>query len=78
MIEKEKIKEGTEIKQAIQVCYEININNATRETAGLIEAQENFSPDESLLLTYDETPQEQLTKKNIKTMPVWKWLLQEE
>lgn len=72
------IKEGTEIKQAIQVCYEININNAKRETAGLIEAQENFSPDESLLLTYDETPQEQLTKKNIKTMPVWKWLLQEE
>ncbi len=72
------IKEGTEIKQAIQVCYEFNINNAKKETAGLIEAQENFSPDESLLLTYDETPQEQLTKKNIKTMPVWKWLLQEE
>ena len=71
------IKERTDIKQAIQVCYEINIDNIKRETAGLIEAQENFSPDEALLLTYDETPQEQLPNKNIKTMPVWKWLLQE-
>ncbi|MBS3771490.1 MAG: ATP-binding protein [Bacteroidales bacterium] len=71
------IKEGTDIKQAIQVCYEINIDNEKRETAGLIEAQENFSPDEALLLTYDETAQEQLPNKNIKTMPVWKWLLQE-
>jgi uncharacterized protein len=70
------IKEGTDIKQAIQVCYEINIDNEKRETAGLIEAQENFSPDEALLLTYDETAQEQLPNKNIKTTPVWKWLLQ--
>lgn len=70
------IKEGINIKKAIQVCYEINENNKQRELAGLIDACKTYDLKQGLLLTYDQ--EDEFKKENIKiTMkPIWKWLLE--
>lgn len=70
------LKEGSKIQQAIQVCYEINRDNETRETNGLLEAMEACRLAEGLLLTYDQEDEKMIRDKKIRTMPVWKWLLE--
>lgn len=63
------------IKEAIQVCYEINRDNKEREIAGLLEAMKKFKLKEGLILTMDQ--EEEIIKEGlkIKVVPVWKWLL---
>ncbi|MBU2523558.1 MAG: ATP-binding protein [Nanoarchaeota archaeon] len=70
------IVKNKEIKQAIQVCYELNEENREREIAGLMEAMEKFKLKEGLLLTNSQEEEIKLTGKNIIVRPVWKWLLE--
>jgi len=66
-----------EIKQAIQVCYELNEENREREIEGLNEAMEKFKLKEGLLLTNSQEEEIRLNgNKTIKVLPVWKWLLE--
>lgn len=62
-------------KTAIQVCYELNKENKDREVNGLLEAIEEFQTNSGLLLTYDQEEEFKVSKKTIKVLPVWKWLL---
>ncbi|MCK4650247.1 ATP-binding protein [Candidatus Pacearchaeota archaeon] len=64
------------IKEAIQVCYEINDGNKEREIAGLAEAMKKFKLKEGIILTMDQ--EEEIARDNlkIKIIPVWKWLLE--
>ena len=71
------IVKNKEIKQAIQVCYELNENNREREIAGLTEAMEKFKLKKGLLLTNSQEEEIKLDgNKLIIVKPVWKWLLE--
>ncbi len=70
------IKEGNKIIKAIQVCHEINEINKVREYSGLIEALEEFNLKEGFILTNNQEKTIKIKGKNIKILPVWKWLLE--
>lgn len=67
------IKEKNKIVQAIQTCYELNEDNKKREIDGLIEAMIKFDLPEGLILTYDQEDEIELSGKNIKIKPAWRW-----
>ena len=69
------IKEGLEIVEAVQVCYNININNEQREYEGLKEAMRVFNLKHGILLIYDTDNNINTNPTEIKVIPVWKWLL---
>ncbi len=69
------IKEGAIVSQAIQVCFELNEDNKSREFAGLLEALQKFKLKSGLILTYNQTDKFEADGKLIKVMPVWQWLL---
>ncbi|NOY50133.1 MAG: ATP-binding protein [Chlorobi bacterium] len=71
------VKQGLEIVEAIQVSYLINDNNEQREYAGLQEAMQTYKLQKGLLLTYDTEKTVAVGTKEIKIVPVWKWLLTE-
>lgn len=70
------IKEGTKIRHAIQVCYMLDKGNREREVDGLLEAMEKFKLKEGFILTREQEEEIKKGKKNIRILPVWKWLLE--
>ena len=69
------IKEGLKIKKAIQVCYEINSQNKSRELNGLKEAMDVYKLKKGIIITYN---QDEITEENNKTIiliSAWRWLL---
>ena len=71
------IVKNKEIKQAIQVCYELSEENKERELIGLTEAMEKFKLKEGLLLTNSQEEEIKLDDKKIIIKPVWKWLIED-
>ena len=69
------VKEGARITQAIQVCYELNTENKEREVKGLLEALDKFKLKEGLIITLDQEEEFREEGRNIKVIPIWKWLL---
>ena len=69
------LREGAKIKEAIQVCYDLNEENKDREVNGLIEAMKKFNLKEGLILTYNQDDEIKIKDRNLKVLPVWKWLL---
>lgn len=69
------IKQGLRINEAIQVCYDLNEDNKSREVRGLVEACAKHKLKQGLLLTYDH--EEEIFQDEIKIIikPVWKWLV---
>ena len=63
------------IKEAIQVCYELTRENREREIFGLLEALNEFKLKEGLILTYDQEEEFEQEGKKIKVIPIWKWLI---
>ncbi len=70
------IKNGSNIIQAIQVCYQISKDNQERELNGLIGAMDKFKLKEGRILTYNQEDNFVIKDKVIKAIPVWKWLLE--
>lgn len=70
------IKERTKIREAIQVCYDLNEESKEREINGLVEALEKFKLKQGLILTYNQEDELKIKDKKIKAVPVWKWLLE--
>jgi predicted AAA+ superfamily ATPase len=69
------IKEGLDIVEAIQVAYQVNVNNHEREYQGLHEAMTIYNLKHGLLLNYNI--EESFIPDNVgmKVIPVWEWLL---
>lgn len=69
------IKEGINIRQAIQVSRTLN-DEATmkRETEGLREALETYGLNEGLILTEDDEYEVENKGRKMIVQPVWKWL----
>ncbi len=70
------LREGRNIIEAIQVCYELNEKNKNREVKGLVETMEKFDLKQGLILTYDQEEEFAIENKKIIVKPVWKWLLE--
>ncbi|MFH1711558.1 MAG: ATP-binding protein [Nanoarchaeota archaeon] len=70
------IRQGIKIKEAVQVCYDLNDKNRGREINGLVEAMDKFKLKEGLILTYDQEDKFVIENKKITVKPVWKWLLE--
>lgn len=68
------IKDAGKIINAIQITMELSDINYQRETDGLIEALNYTKLKEGLILTYDYQDEISVSGKNIKIVPVWKWL----
>ena len=64
-----------EVKQAIQVCYELNEDNRKREIAGLTEAMKKFRLKEGLIITYNQEDEIKIDNSKIIVKPLWKWLM---
>jgi len=64
-----------QIEGAYQVCAELNLDNKSREIDGLIEALEFFDLQTGTILTQDQEDYFNISGKEIKVVPVWKWLL---
>ncbi len=71
------IKEGFEVKELIQVCYNTDdINTREREIKALLKASENLRCNNLLVITQDYEGAENINGKRIKFIPLWKWLYQ--
>ena len=69
------IKEGVEIKQLIQVCYEIyDEETKKREVKALIKGSEKLRCKNLLVITWDYEAVEEIKGKTIRFVPLWKWL----
>lgn len=68
------VKEGLKIKEALQVCYELNDENEKRELQGLVEACKEHQLTSGLLLTYNQEDSLEIDGITIAVQPVWKWL----
>jgi predicted AAA+ superfamily ATPase len=64
-----------QIEGAYQVCSELTIDNKSREIDGLIEAMEFFDLQSGTILTLKQEDYFNISGKEIKVVPVWKWML---
>jgi len=69
------VKKGLDIVEAIQVSYQVDINNHEREYQGLQEAMDTYNLKEGLVLTYNIEKSYIPNNVSIKILPVWEWLL---
>jgi len=66
----------SKLELAVQVTYELNEMNEKREVNGLLEAMETFNINNGLILTNDTDRTLIKNEKEIKIIPVWKFLIQ--
>ncbi len=70
------VKNGSEIRQLIQVTYATGIDEIDRrELKSLIKAGEIFNCKNMLLITWDYEDKINIKNRIIKATPLWKWLL---
>jgi hypothetical protein len=70
------IKDGLKPIQLIQVCWDIkNEKTKKREIEGLLSAMEEFKLKEGVILTEDYEDFEKYMQKEIRFIPLWKWLI---
>lgn len=75
------IKENTQVKQLIQVCYDISDQDTKkRELRALLNASKDLKCDALLMITADHSGVEEVEwfgiKRNVRFIPLWKWLLE--
>lgn len=72
------VKKETKVKQLIQVCYDIeDISTREREIKALIKASKELKCNNLVVITEDKEYEEKIKNKNIKFIPLWKWLLED-
>lgn len=70
------LKEGTKIKNLIQVVYQFSDSEIQkRETKSLIEANQELKCDNLTIITWDTEKEEKIKNKKIKIIPLWQWLI---
>lgn len=74
------IKQGTKIKQLIQVCYNIDdVKTREREIRALIKASKELKCKNLLVVTESKEGEKQVSwfgiERKVKFRPLWKWLL---
>lgn len=64
-----------QIEGVYQVCTDLNADNKNREIGGLTEAMEFFNLGDGTILTLNQEDNFNISGKEIKVVPVWKWVL---
>ena len=77
------IKEGTKIKQLVQVCYNLNESETrTREVRALLKAGNELKCRDLIVISSNKEGEEEIKwfgiKSKIKFIPLWKWLLEND
>ncbi|MBI4600100.1 ATP-binding protein, partial [Candidatus Uhrbacteria bacterium] len=71
------VKEGIEVTELIQVCYEtIHSDVQQREAKALCEASEELKVKKLTVLTWDEKREIKKDGNVIQLIPLWEWLLE--
>ena len=75
------IKEDTQVKQLIQVCYDISDQDTKkRELRALLKASKDLKCNNLLIINTDNSGVEEVEwfgiKRKVKFIPLWKWLLE--
>ena len=63
---------------AIQVTKKLNDENEKREINGLLEVLSEYKLKKGIILTEEQEEERMIEDKNIRIIPVWKWLLAEK
>ena len=72
------IRERLKVKQLIQVCYDVeNSETKKREIKALIKASKELKCNNLIVITKEFEAKEKIENKEIKFIPLWKWLLVE-
>jgi uncharacterized protein len=66
-----------QVKEAIQVCFELSQTNKEREFNGLLEAMNKYKLKTGMILTNDQEEEVLIEGKKVIVKPVWKWLLEQ-
>jgi hypothetical protein len=61
---------------AIQVSWELGVQNEKREVEGLLEAMEHLNLSEGTIITFDQEDRINKDGKTIRLLPAWKWMVQ--
>lgn len=70
------VKVGLEVEQLIQVTYASDFNEIeSREIRSLIKASDKLRCKNLLIITWDYEDERTIKNRNIKFLPLWKWLL---
>ena len=71
------LTDGMEVKQLIQVCYDIDDTlTKERELKSIVKASKELRCNDLLVITWDYEDEQKFKEKNIKYIPLWKWLLE--
>jgi predicted AAA+ superfamily ATPase len=62
--------------EAIQVCFELNLDNMDRELNGLYEAMDHCNLKRGCLITLEQEDRFLKNKMKIEAIPAWKWLME--
>ena len=69
------IKEGSDVSQLIQVCYDINDPKTKEwELRSLDRGASELNCNNLLVITWDYENTEEFKGSNIRFVPLWKWL----
>ncbi len=71
------IKEGIEVKRAIQVCSDLSSRTEEREIDGLLDALEEFELEKGTIVTSEKDGEETIKGKKIRYIPLWRFLLED-
>ena len=70
------VREGLRVKELIQVTYASGIDEMNRrEIKGLLKASKELKCKDLSVITWDHEGEEKAKGKEIKFIPLWKWLL---
>ena len=70
------VKEGKNIRELMQVCYDVeDYDTKMRETKALLKASNKLTCKNLKMITWDYEGKETMDGKRIVYDPLWKWLL---
>ncbi len=69
------VEQNGYITDIIQVCYDLNEENSTREFAGIMESASIFNLSKGTIITYNIEETITQNEIEIRKIPVWKWLI---
>ena len=68
--------ENNQIKQVVQVCYQLNDENFDREYQGLLEAMQFFNVTEGVIVTLEQQDEFEQDGMKVKVVRLWDYLME--
>lgn len=72
------VKSGLDVRELVQVCWDLSGKVEGREVRGLVAAMEYFNLKKSTIITEDALKEEIFGENVIEFVPLWLWLLKKD